>query len=115
MARIEVKRVSAKAEKLSKRELYATICWYYPQYSLKDAQGLPARDLNLLLKTAQKQEALTFLNLTQISAAPHTKNGQGVKSLMSRYKKAMSGTPEDDSVQRNIEKAIQEAKKDIRT
>lgn len=88
MARIKVQPVASKGAGLSKRELYATVCWYYPQYQLHQVQALSARDLNLLLKTAQRQEARMLLNLTQIAAAPHTKNGQGVKNLIQKFKDA---------------------------
>lgn len=49
---------------------------------------MPARDVQLLLKVASKQEARKYLALTQIAAAPHTKKGQGVKNLITEFKKA---------------------------
>ena len=67
--------------KLKNRELWATICYYYPQYTLQEASKLTVRDIKLLLKTAEKIEANKMYNLTQIAAAPHTKKGLGVKEL----------------------------------
>lgn len=86
--RISVKPVRpVKAQKTSNRELWATICYYYPQYTLEDAKKLSVRDIRLLLRIADKKEAEKYLQLTQIVASPHTKKGQGVKQLTNYYKK----------------------------
>lgn len=84
MAVIQAARIPQK--KTNKRELYAMVCFYYNQYTLKEAQKLPARDLILLIKTAQKLEAQKMFNLTQIAAAPHTKGGKSVKKLAEHFK-----------------------------
>lgn len=70
----------------SNRETWAAVCYYYPQYTLKEASELPARDIRLLLSTARKLEASRMFNLTQIAAAPHTKKGEGVKKLSQHFK-----------------------------
>lgn len=85
MARIEVAKVPVKS--LGKRELYAMVCYFYPQYKLHEVPKLPARDLYLLIRTAQKMKAVEMFNLTQISAAPHTKKGSGVKKLSEQFKR----------------------------
>lgn len=74
-------------QKISNRELWATVCYYYPQYTLREAKKLSARDIRLLLKIANQKEAEKMLQLTQIASAPHTKKGQGVKQLTEYYKK----------------------------
>lgn len=71
MAKIRVQRVDNSASEISKRELYARVCYYYPQYNLQEAQKLPARDLYLLLQVANKLEAQHYFNMTQIVASPH--------------------------------------------
>lgn len=92
MARVQVQRVDGgKSNKLSKRELYATVCYYYPQYKLKDAQKMSARNLKLLLDTAQKQEAVKMYNLTAIAAAPHSKRQTNVKKLLGHFSKLAKG------------------------
>lgn len=73
--------------KATNRELWATICYYYPQYTLEEASRLSIRDIKLLLKIAEKLEAQKMLAFIQIAAAPHTKKGQGVKKLTDYYKK----------------------------
>lgn len=83
MAEIQVAKV--EQPKANKRELYATVCFYYG-YQLDYVQKLPARDLYLLQKIASKIEANRFLNLTNIAAAPQSKNGAGVKRLLEYYK-----------------------------
>lgn len=85
MAEIEVAKIPKKDA--TKRSLYARVCYFYPQYNLQQAQALPQRDILLLLKTAEQIEAVRMLNLVQISAAPHTKKGAGVKKLTSHFRK----------------------------
>lgn len=89
MAVIKVASIPKKS--VSKRELYATLCYYYPQYTLKEASKLPGRDVTLLLKTAQKMEAIKMMNLTQIAAAPHSKNGRSVKKIADYFKRIIDG------------------------
>lgn len=86
MAIIEVAKVPKK--KVDVRDLLAELCWYYPQYTLAIANKLPAKDVKLLLKMAQRKEAEKYYNLVQIASAPHTRGGQGVKKLSEAYKKA---------------------------
>ena len=86
MADVRVKRVEgAGGKKLSNRELYALVCYHYPAYTLKMAQDLPARDLNLLLKTARKQNALKMRDLVSIVSAPHAKDKNTVKKLSDHF------------------------------
>lgn len=91
--RIVAKPAHIQAEspsvKISKRETWARVCYYYPQYTLKAVAELPARDIKLLLKVAEQVEAQRFYNFTQIAAAPHTKKGKGVKDLTDHFKKMM--------------------------
>lgn len=89
MADITVQKV--ERSKSSKRELYARVCFYYPQYTLTDVQQMPNRDVSLLLRVANQIEATKMLNLTQIASAPHTKKGAGVKKLINHYKKIAKG------------------------
>ena len=92
MARIKVQRVDGgKDNKLSKRELYATVCYHYPQYKLKQVEKMSARDVKLLLSTAQKQEAVKMYNLTAIAAAPHSKRQTNVKKLLDHFSKLAKG------------------------
>jgi len=90
MAEIVVQKVQKNNSRSSKRELYAMVCYYYSQYTLKEAAKLTARDINLLITTARKIEAQKMYNLTQIAAAPHTKNGNGVKSILKHFKRLAS-------------------------
>lgn len=76
-----------KDKEVRKREIWASICYYYPQYTLKEASLLSKRDIQLLLSTAQKLEAVKMKNLVQIVVAPHTKKGEGVKKLLDYYQK----------------------------
>ena len=74
-----------KEREVSNRELWASICYYYPQYTLKEASQLTARDIRLLLKTAKRLEAQKMFRLTQVAAAPHTKKGEGVTQLLDMF------------------------------
>ena len=84
--RIRVKKVVVKAPKLNVDELLARLCYYYPQYTFREAKELPYKHVQLLLRVAKKQQAIQLYNLTQIAAAPHTKKGEGVKKLSEHFK-----------------------------
>ena len=86
MAVIKAKSVQ-KEQTQEKREIYAEVAYYYPQYTLEEVSKLPARDITLLLKTARRLKAGEMYNLVQIVASPHTKKGQGVKKLSDYFKK----------------------------
>lgn len=85
------KRIVAKpvrqsvSKEVSNREIWASICYYYPQYTLKEASLLSKRDIALLLRVAQRLEAVKMRNLVQIVSAPHTKKGSGVKQLLNYF------------------------------
>ena len=79
----------AKPSKDGSRELYATVAFHYPQYTLNDVAELPYRDVKLLLKIAERINADKYLTLTQIAASPHTEKGKGVKNLIDHFKKIM--------------------------
>lgn len=85
--RVRVKKLPTKAVKINQRELIATLCFYFPQYTLQDATKLPYQHVQLLIHTAQKIEAARMYNLTQIAAAPHTKKMVNVKKLSDYFKK----------------------------
>ena len=87
MAEIRPQKVTSQAKGFSKRKLYAKICYYYPRYSLKEAQELPYRDVKLLLKTAQEEQAALMHNLTLIVQAPHSPKQSNVKKLVDHFKK----------------------------
>lgn len=86
--RVRVQQLPTQAaKKINKRETFALLCFYFPQYTLKEASELPFRDVQLLISTAQKMEAARMYNLTQIAAAPHTKKMVNVKKLSDYFKK----------------------------
>lgn len=76
-----------QTNKIDAREILAEVCYYYPQYTLKEAGRLSYRDVQLLLRTARKQQAIYYYNMTQIAAAPHTKKGEGVSNLSEHFNK----------------------------
>lgn len=81
---------SVNENKITNRDLWARVAYYYPQYTLKEASKLSVRDINLLLKTARRIEAEKMYNLTQIVASPHTEKGKGVKSLTQHFEQEMN-------------------------
>lgn len=84
---IAAKPVHTPSSSQHKREIYAEVCYYYPQYKLDEVAKLPARDITLLLKVAHRMKAMEYYNLVQVVASPHTKKGQGVKKLSDHFKK----------------------------
>lgn len=72
-------------KEISVEEILIRFCYYYQQYKLNEARQLPYKRVIQMLKFAEKERAKFFFELTQIAAAPHTKKGSGIKSLLSRY------------------------------
>ena len=91
----EVKHIVAKPvrwineKRLTNRETWAMVAYYYPQYTLKEASQLSLRDIRLLLRLARKINAEQMYNLTQIVASPHTEKGRGVKELTKHFQGEM--------------------------
>lgn len=79
-----------KEREVTNREIWASVCYYYPQYTLKEASLLSKRDIALLLSTARRLEATRMRNLVQIAAAPHTEKGKGVKALLDFFQKEIN-------------------------
>lgn len=72
------------------RRLYAIVAYHFPQYTLKQVEKLPYRDVYLLLNTAQRIEAERMHNLTLIASAPHSDKGKGVKALIKHFKELIN-------------------------
>lgn len=87
MADIKVQKIPRAESRLSRRKVFATVAYHFPQYTLKEVAALPYRDVQLLLKTAQQQQAAYFHNMTLIVQAPHSKKQQNVKKLVDHFKK----------------------------
>lgn len=94
---VEVQSIAQARAELSNpafgdnRTLYATVCFYYPQYKLEDVEQMPYRDVALLLRIAEQMEASRMYNYTLIASAPHSKNGNGVKNLIEHFRKLIKG------------------------
>ncbi len=93
--RIQVKPVNPPGRQRKKTrddlvmERLATLCYYYPQYTLKDAAHLPINQVSLLLRIARRIKAEEYLHLVQIAVAPHSQKGKLVEKLASNYKKTI--------------------------
>lgn len=68
-------------------ELLTRLCYFYPQYTLEQAEHLTNAQVTSLLLQAEKQRAIDFYNFTLIAAAPHSKKGKLVEKLIKQYKK----------------------------
>ena len=68
-------------------DIVTRLCYFYPQYTLREARKLPYKDVVKLLNQAQKQEALKYYNLTLIANSPNSKKGKFAKDLINNYKK----------------------------
>ena len=91
MARISVQKINSDSPGVTKRRVYATVAYYYPQYTMKQVSKMSVRDINTLISTVNKIEAQRMLQLTRIVAAPHTEKGKEVQKLISEYTEAMNG------------------------
>lgn len=72
---------------VSPDEVLAMFCYYFPAYTYKQARQMPERRVTLMLKTALREKARHYLELTKIMAAPHTEKGRGVKQLVEHYRR----------------------------
>lgn len=68
-------------------DLITRVCYFYPQYTLEDAEKLTDSQVTALLLQAEKQRAIDYYNHTLIAAAPHSKKGELVTKLIKEYKK----------------------------
>lgn len=68
-------------------DLLTRVCYFYPQYTIDEAEKLADSQVRALLFQAEKQRAIELYNQTLIAAAPHTKKGKLVKKLIEQYKK----------------------------
>jgi hypothetical protein len=83
---VRVQKTPEVTKRTPALELLAELCYFYPQYTLAAARRLPAKHVYLLLRVATKLKSAEYYNLTQIAAAPHTKEGRGVKTLSEEFK-----------------------------
>ncbi len=85
--------VVIKAQKIPRKQheiedIIAKFCYYYPQYTYHYAyKYLPLKRIEKMLNVARKEQALMLYNITRAIAAPHTKKGSGVRSLLDEFKK----------------------------
>lgn len=68
-------------------DLLTKVCYFYPQYTLEEADKLTNAQVTALILQAEKQRAIDWYNHTLIAAAPHSKKGQLVQKLTKHYKK----------------------------
>jgi hypothetical protein len=87
---MRIKVAKEEQRPVSISELLAALCYFYPQYTLQEARKLPYRHVRLLVKEANRQQAVHYYNLLQITASPHTDKGSGVKKLSDYYKGVMN-------------------------
>lgn len=80
-------------QKIPKRELssadyedlLARFCFKFPQYTYKQAKDMPYIRIVKMLKAAERVRAKEMIELANIIAGPHTKNGEGTKKMIEYY------------------------------
>lgn len=76
---------SEKNDSFDAETILATFCYYYPQYTFKQAKKLPYKRVKLMLDIALRQRNIFLMNLTRIVAAPHTKDMELVNTLLREF------------------------------
>lgn len=81
-----------KVQKVPQKEtnwddILAAFCYYFQQYQFHEAKKLPLQRIMQMLRVARREESKYFLQLTKITASPHTKKGKGVTTLINEYSK----------------------------
>ena len=87
MPRIRAQKIPTP--KISPDDLLYTFCYFYPQYTYKEARELPYFRVVQMVNIARKVKAEEYYHLTSIVSASYTKNGEGVKKLLNLYKEIM--------------------------
>lgn len=82
---IQVQKIQQQTKSGGWADTVAEFCCYYPAYTFKMARTLPMKRMLQMIRVARRLEAAKYHNLVQIAAAPHSKNGEGVKKLMQHY------------------------------
>ena len=67
-------------------DLITRVCYFYPQYTLDEAEKLTDAQVTALLIQAEKQRAIDYYNHVLIAAAPHSKKGKLIDKLIKQYK-----------------------------
>lgn len=81
---IKAQKVPKKTE--SAENIIARFCCYFPQYKFHEARKLPFVRIKMMIRTWEKEYARRMIDLVEISSAPHTKKGSGVRKVIERYK-----------------------------
>lgn len=76
---------SSDRESFIAADILTKLCYFYPRYSLEEARKLPYRHVARLIRTANRERAIHYLNLTQIATAPHIKGGDLYKDLTTKF------------------------------
>lgn len=87
MATIKAKTVPKKESTSSSSVEYtlARFCYHFQQYQYHEAKKIPHKRIKLMLKIAEKEEAIKMFNILQIIASQHTKKLSGIKKLTKYY------------------------------
>lgn len=90
MSKVEVQKLPVVAPKKNLNGLLARVCLHYG-YTLAEVRRLPYKDIVILIAELEKEKAREHYELVQISTAPHTDKGKGVKALLKYYKGIING------------------------
>lgn len=91
MAIIKTQKVPQKKAE-SARHVLARFCFYFSAYTYEEARKLPAKQVMMMLRIAEKENARKMYQLTQIVSAPQTKKGTGVKKMLDYFKNIIEGS-----------------------
>lgn len=86
MVKVAVEQAPSKPVDVD--SILARVCMYY-SYTLAQARRLPYKDVKILSKQIDREQARQNYEALQIATAPHTKRGSAVKTLAKYYKKVM--------------------------
>jgi len=81
---IRAQKVPKKTEPA--KYIIARFCFHYHAYTYEQARLLPAHQLMMMLRIAQKEEARRMYQLMQIISAPQTRKGAGVKKMLDYFR-----------------------------
>ena len=84
----KAQKIPVKNAEPTVEELLARFCYYYQQYTYKQAENLPYKRVVQMLKVARQEQAKEWYNLARAYASSQSKDG--FKNYMSELKEIIN-------------------------
>lgn len=92
MAIIKVKKVPKQEHKIDVDDILARFCYYYPQYTFKQAKQMPAIRIRKMLKSARAEHRANMYQFLYelVQTIPVANSKEHYNKMISRYEDLMN-------------------------